>query len=77
MSSIWQGSFNYQFEIFGLTQKVIEPVPHGHGATNPLLLGQVTGVDPEFDKSIETQYFYWLHLYSMLKVVPTFQIKLM
>ena len=32
MSSAWQGSFNYQFEIFGLTRPVIESGPPRHGA---------------------------------------------
>ena len=32
MSSVWQGSFNYQFEIFGLARLGIEPGPPRHGA---------------------------------------------
>ena len=39
MASIWQWSFNYQFEIVGLTRPRIEPGPLGHGAT-ALPLGQ-------------------------------------
>ena len=38
MTSIWQGSFNYQFEIFGLNRSGIESAPPRHGV-NALTTG--------------------------------------
>ena len=34
MSSVWQGSFNYRFEIFGLTRPGNEPGPPRHRANS-------------------------------------------